>query len=195
MGCVAGSPPPSSGGTVSAPIGLLERAQTLAGRCDRPDLQRRLVLTRERLARPAVRVVVAGQAGKGKSSLVNALVAAPVCGVAGDTVPIGPSGISTLVPTVVRSGPAPAAALVHARPGAERSSGDAGAERTPVPVGSLVAEVVRAAGESPGRLLRAEVELPRKWLSGGLELVDTPGVGGMRVAATLSTVDLLPTAA
>jgi hypothetical protein len=48
------------GGSVSTPIGLLERAQALAARCERPELERRLAASRERLARPAVRVVVAG---------------------------------------------------------------------------------------------------------------------------------------
>ena len=175
---------------MSTPIGLLERAQGLAARCERPELERRLAATRERLARPAVRVVVAGQAGKGKSALVNVLVGAPVCGVAGDTVPIGPSGISTPVPTVVRGGPAPTATLVLARPGRPDEP-----ERTAVPVEHLATQLVRIADDAAGRLLRAEVELPRQWLAGGLELVDTPGVGGVRVTATLGTVDLLPTAA
>src|SRR4051812_49454859 len=97
------------GGSVSTAIGLLERTQALAGRCERPELQRRLGATRERLARPAVRVVVAGQAGKGKSALVNVLAGAPVCGVAGGTVPIGPSRVSPPGPTPVRGGPAPPA--------------------------------------------------------------------------------------
>jgi hypothetical protein len=176
---------------VSTPIGLLERAQALAARCERPELERRLAASRERLARPAVRVVVAGQAGKGKSALVNVLVGAPVCGVAGDTVPIGPSGISTPVPTLVRGGPAPTATLVLSRPGQPADD----VERTAVPVETLAASLARLADESAGRLLRAEVELPRQWLSGGLELVDTPGVGSVRMAATLGTVDLLPTAA
>jgi hypothetical protein len=176
---------------VSTPIGLLERAQALAVRCERPELERRLAATRERLARPAVRVVVAGQAGKGKSALVNVLVGAPVCGVAGDTVPIGPAGISTPVPTVVRGGPSPIATLVLTRPG--RAGSDV--ERTAVPVETLATSLARTAEQSAGRLQRAEVELPRQWLSGGLELVDTPGVGGVRQAATLGTIDLLPTAA
>jgi hypothetical protein len=176
---------------VSTPIGLLERAQALAARCERPELERRLAATRERLARPAVRVVVAGQAGKGKSALVNVLVGAPVCGVAGDTVPIGPSGLSTPVPTFVRGGPAPTATLVLARPG----HGADDVERAAVPVETLAGSLARIADEYAGRLLRAEVELPRQWLAGGLELADTTGVGGVRAAATLSTVDLLPTAA
>ena len=175
---------------MSTPIGLLERAQALAGRCERPELERRLVASRERLTRPAVRVLVAGQAGKGKSALVNVLVGAPVCGVAGDTVPIGPSGLSTPVPTVVRGGPAPTATLVLTRPAQPDEL-----ERTAVPVEHLATQLVRLADDANGRLLRAEVELPRQWLSGGLEIVDTPGVGGVRMAATLGTVDLLPTAA
>src|SRR3954453_23349596 len=96
-----------------------------------------------RLARPAVRVVVAGQAGKGKSALVNVLVGAPVCGVAGDTVPIGPSGLSTPVPTVVRGGPAPTGTLVLTRPAQPGEP-----ERTAVPVENLATQLVRLADDA-----------------------------------------------
>jgi hypothetical protein len=94
------------------------------------------------------------------------------------------------VPTVVRGGTAPTATLVLTRPAQPDEL-----ERTAVPVEKLATQLVRLADDADGRLLRAEVELPRQWLSGGLEVVDTPGVGGVRMAATLGTVDLLPTAA
>src|SRR4051794_14363300 len=134
------------GGSGSTPIGLLERTQALAARCERPELERPLAAPRERLARPAVRVVVAGQAGKGKSALVNVLVGAPVCGVAGDTVPIGPAGLSTPVPTLVRGGPAPFAPLVRAPPGAAEAgpADPAAGARTAVPVDTLVPPAARA---------------------------------------------------
>jgi hypothetical protein len=64
----------------------------------------------------------------------------------------------------------------------------------PVPVGSLAAELARAAAGDGGRLRAAEVALPRRLLEGGLQLVDTPGVGGAGSTAALRTIDLLPAA-
>ena len=98
-----------------APIELLDRALDLTTRCGRQDLHRRLALVRERAQDPSVRVLVVGQPRQGKSQLVNALVGAPVCGVRDDT--------TTVVPTVVREGPAPSAALVFAP---RNGSADAG---------------------------------------------------------------------
>ena len=53
-----------------------------------------------------------GEPGKGKSLLVNALVAAPVCSVGGVLGSAGP----TAVPTVVRNGEVSAAWLARVRP-------------------------------------------------------------------------------
>jgi hypothetical protein len=175
-------------------VELLDQAAELAADCGRPDLQRRLVLAAERARQPSVRVLVVGEPGKGKSLLVNALVAAPVCSVAGVLGSTGP----TAVPTVVRSGETPSAFLVFADPSSDTSSPGAGTgagQRVRVPVEAVRAEARRAADPAAGRrLARVEVELPRQVLSGGLELVDTPGVGGVSPATALSVLDLLPTA-
>ena len=175
---------------MAAPVELLDQAAVLAADCGRADLQRRLVLAAERARRPSVRVLVVGEPGKGKSLLVNALAAAPVCSVGAVLGSLGP----TVVPTVVRGGETPAAFLVFAAP----SSGDdapTDGERVRVPVEKVRAAARRAADPSAGRrLIRVEVELPRAALSGGLEIVDTPGVGGVSPATALSVLDLLPTA-
>ncbi|MGY1743731.1 MULTISPECIES: dynamin family protein [unclassified Blastococcus] len=165
---------------------LIDRALAVAAACDRPDLQRRLGLVRERVAAPTVRVLVVGEAKKGKSSLVNALVGAPVCAVADD--------VATVVPVVVRGGTEPRAELVvTASPPAGGAADEDRVERVPVPIHTLAARVGAGAAEVEG-LLRAEVELPRQLLAGGLEVVDTPGVGGVGAAQSLLTVDLLPSA-
>jgi hypothetical protein len=180
---------------VVAPVELLDQAAELAADCGRPDLQRRLTLAAERARAPGVRVLVVGEPGKGKSMLVNALVGAPVCAV-GATLA---SERGTTVPTVVRGGQAPAASLVFTGSTGRRGSSD-GAEdgatvRVPVPVEKLLREVARAEDPSAGRsLVRVEAELPRQALAGGLELVDTPGVGGVTPTESLRTLDLLPTA-
>ncbi len=165
---------------------LIDRALALAQACDRPDLQRRLGLVRERVAAPTVRVLVVGEPKQGKSSLVNALVGAPVCAVADD--------VATVVPVVVRGGAEPRAELLRTVPVPAGSGADAGpVERIPVPVHTVAARVGHGA-EGHEQLLRAEVELPRRLLAGGLEIVDTPGVGGVGAAQSLVTMDLLPTA-
>jgi hypothetical protein len=172
--------------TVVSSAQLLDRAMTLAEVCERPDLHRRLVQARARGEDPRVRVLVVGEPKEGKSSLVNALVGAPVCPVADD--------VATVVPTVVRAGEAPRATLVVATgPDGTGSGGDAGdgpTERVPVPIDQVAARVT---GSGTERLVQAEVELPRRLLD-GLELVDTAGVGGVGTNRALHTVDLLPTA-
>ncbi|MBY3553804.1 dynamin family protein [Modestobacter lapidis] len=171
----------------ATPIELLDRALELTG--DRQDLHRRLTVVRERVQDPAVRVLVVGEPKQGKSTLLNALVGAPVCVVG--------HADETLVPVVVRHGAAAAAALVYAAgPGdGPVPTGGAPTTRVPVPVGSLPAELTRAAGGDDGRqLVAAEVELPRRLLEGGLQLVDTAGVGGVGSTAALRTIDLLPAA-
>src|SRR6266545_1912668 len=70
----------------------------------RPDLASRLVITRKRLLDPAFHVFVVGEFKQGKSSLVNALLNAPVCPVDDD--------IATSAPTAVRYGEEPKAAVL-----------------------------------------------------------------------------------
>lgn len=163
---------------------LFDRAMALAQACERPDLHRRLLQARARSEHPRVRVLVVGEPKQGKSSLVNALVGAPVCPVADD--------VATVVPTVVRGGEAPRASLVLATgpDGAASAADDGPTERVPVPIDQIAARVT---GPGTDRLLQAEVELPRRLLE-GLELVDTAGVGGVGAQRALRTVDLLPTA-
>ena len=168
--------------TVALPVELIDRALALADACERPDLHRRLAMARQRLATSSVRVLVVGEAKKGKSSLVNALVGAPVCAVADD--------VATVVPTVVRNGPAPRATLVLA------GSGEDSEVRVDVAVDSVAAHVTGARVADDGReLLQVEVELPRRLLAGGLELVDTAGVGGVGTVRSLAAIELLPSAA
>ncbi|MGY1704291.1 dynamin family protein [Geodermatophilus sp. SYSU D00697] len=161
---------------------VIDRAVALAEVCERPDLHRRLLQARERSRTPGVRVLVVGEPKQGKSSLVNALVGAPVCPVADD--------VATVVPTVVRNGETPRATLVLATGPAAEAGAEVPTERVPVPIDQVAARVTG----TDERLVQAEVELPRRLLDGGLELVDTAGVGGVGTVRALRTVDLLPTA-
>jgi GTPase Era involved in 16S rRNA processing len=146
---------------------------------ERPDLGGRLLQTRKRLVDPDVRVLIVGEFKQGKSQLVNALVNAPVCPVDDD--------VATAVPTVVKYAETTAAALVR-----EGESEDS-TQRTEVPATQLVQHVSEAGNPGNKALISyAEVGLPRKLLSGGLVLVDTPGVGGLGSAHGAATMSALP---
>ncbi|MEU4694777.1 dynamin family protein [Actinoplanes sp. NPDC023714] len=138
---------------------------------DRPDTAARLTALRTALADPVSHVVVAGEFKQGKSSLVNALVGAAVCTVDDD--------LATAVPTYVRHGGKPEAALLF---GPDR--------REPIPVADVREHVLENSGAAE-RPTGVEIRIPRKLLAGGLVLVDTPGVGGLNsphAAASLSAV-------
>lgn len=161
---------------------LIDRAAALAEECGRPDLQRRLAEVRRRVQSPSVRVLVVGEPRKGKSSLLNGLVGAPVCAVGDD--------VTTVVPTVVRGGPEPRAVLVRPARADGPTAGEEAVERERVPLSSLASRPRDADDEH--RPLRIEVTLPLRLLDGGLELVDTPGLGGVGAVASLTALDLVP---
>ena len=163
---------------VPAALELVDLATRAAHAYDRPDLAARLDHTRDRLVDPTVRVLVVGEFKQGKSQLVNALVNASVCPVDDD--------LATAVPTAVRHAETAGVTLVW--------DGESG-RRTEVPIDQL-AQYVSEAGNPGNRkgLLRAEVGVPRKLLTGGLVLVDTPGVGGLGSSHGAMTTAALPTA-
>jgi hypothetical protein len=166
---------------VPAAVDLVDLALKATTAYERPDLGGRLLQTRKRLADPDVRVLIVGEFKQGKSQLVNALVNAPVCPVDDD--------IATAVPTVVKYAETTAAALVR------EGGPDGSPERTEVPAGELVQHVSEAGNPGNKAMLSyAEVGLPRKLLSGGLVLVDTPGVGGLGSAHGAATMSALPSA-
>jgi hypothetical protein len=159
----------------TTPIEAVDRALAAIARYDRPDLEARLRQAGARLRDDRVRLLVAGEFKQGKSMLVNGLLGAPVCPVFDD--------IATSVPTVVRYADQPVVTLVR------------GDSRIEVPVDQL--PVYASESGNPGnaeRLDRVEVGIPRPILAEGLELVDTPGVGGLGSAHGAATTSALPTA-
>lgn len=164
---------------------LLELGVDLVDAGQRPDLRRRLEQTRERLLDPSVRVIVVGEFKQGKSQLVNALVNAPVCPVDDD--------IATSVPTVVKHGDTPSAVVLI--PGVAKPDGEVPIERRPVELDDLTQYVSESGNPGNHRqLVAAEVTLPRKVLTDGLSIVDSPGLGGLSSAHSLTTLTALPTA-
>jgi ubiquinone biosynthesis protein UbiJ len=159
----------------TTPAQAVELALAAIARYERPDLEARLRRARERLLDDRVRVLVVGEFKQGKSMLVNGLVGAPACPVFDD--------LSTTVPTVVRHADTATVTLVR------------DTERTEVPVD----QVARYASEEGNpdnreRLSQVEVGLPRPILAEGLELVDTPGVGGLHSVHGAATMSALPSA-
>ncbi|GLZ53016.1 dynamin family protein [Actinomycetospora sp. NBRC 106378] len=167
-------------------LDLIDLAKKATVAYQRPDLTARLDATRRRVADPDVRVLVVGEFKQGKSALVNALVSADVCPEDDD--------ISTAVTTAVRyTAGAPSVTVV--REAAGPADGQVRAERTDVPFSDL-SRYVSEAG-NPGnreRVSHVEVTVPRKLLSTGLVVVDTPGVGGLGSAHGAMTMAALPTA-
>ncbi|GAB1510570.1 dynamin family protein [Actinophytocola sp. KF-1] len=168
--------------TTAPPAGQAARAGELVDlglrACEafgRPDLAARLTAVRARLADPVSYVVVAGEFKQGKSSLVNALVGAPVCPVDDDA--------ATAVPTFVRHGDEASAELVWQ--GEER-------RHEPIALPDVRAHVVES-GTRDERVAGVEIRIPRAILASGLVLVDTPGIGGLgsaHAAASLAAISM-----
>jgi GTP-binding protein EngB required for normal cell division len=120
-----------------------------------------LAALRDRLAAARLRVLVAGEAKRGKSTLINALLGRPLL----------PSGVTplTAVATTVRYGEDP-----HA----EVRFGDGHEEKHPL---TALDELVTERGNPRNRrgiaAVTAFVDAPV--LAGGVELVDTPGTGSV----------------
>ncbi|TJY69155.1 Isoniazid-inducible protein iniA [Arthrobacter sp. CAU 1506] len=168
-------------------VKLVDQGLELARKGERADLQRRLEQTRERLKDPTTRVIVVGEFKQGKSQLINALVHAPVCPIDDD--------VATSVPTVVKHGDPASAVILVPKEGTASADEEAELERRPIALEELAHHVSERG--NPGnerRLAAAEVKLPRKVLDGGLALVDSPGVGGLDSAHSLTTLTALPTA-
>jgi hypothetical protein len=174
--------------TPSAPVKAVDLALATIAQYDRSDLEARLTQARTRLLDERIRVLVVGEFKQGKSLLVNGLVRAPVCPVHDD--------MATSVPTVVQHSDTPVAALVRLLD--SRGDGEASqrqTERVEIPIAKLADHV--SENGNPANRERwsyAEVGLPRGLLSGGLELVDTPGVGGLTSVHGAATMAMLPSA-
>lgn len=168
----------------SRALTLLDAASGATNAYGRDDLTRRLAASRARLADPALHVLVVGEFKQGKSSLVNALLAASICPVDDD--------VATAVPTLVRFSDPPRAAAVY-EPPADRI--DTEPVREEIPLESVAEHVTEAHNPENRRHLRAvEIGLPQRLLAQGLVIVDTPGVGGLGSVHGATTLGALPMA-
>lgn len=162
---------------------LLTLGQQACDAYDRADLGARLGAARRRVEQPGTHVVVAGEFKQGKSSLVNALLNARVCPVDDD--------IATALVTLIRHGEEPSAARLVA--GADDDE-LAEPRREPIPLDELGRVVTETAQLGDDTVLAVDVSLPRRLLSTGLVLVDTPGVGGLGSRHTAATMGAIASA-
>lgn len=161
---------------------IIAQVRAISERNGRSELMQRLDSLARQLTNTDAQIVIIGQFKQGKSALVNALVAAPVCPV--DDV------VATSVPTVVRWGERVGASLVTEITGETETQ----TLRTEIDPSQLRKHVTELAGEA-GFLgnLRAEVALPKPILAEGLRFIDTPGVGRAQARAS-TNLTLLPQA-
>ena len=166
---------------VQQALSVVELGMRAARAYDRSDLVARLENTRDRMQDPSIRVLVVGEFKQGKSSLINALLNVDVAPVDDD--------VATSVPTLVRFAETKSATAYH--------DADDGGDPSPelVSADDLATYVSEAGNPGNQRRLRSvEVGVNRKLLSGGLVLVDTPGVGGLGSVHSAITVAALPMA-
>lgn len=168
----------------ATPVEVVDAALTAIAAYERPDLEARLRQARARVLDGSVRVLVVGEFKQGKSMLVNSLIGATVCPTSDD--------VATAVPTLVRHSPEVTVTLVRARVTAD---GERSEERIDAPVAELPEHVCEQ-GNPDNRKgwTHVEVGVPRPLLEGGLELMDTPGVGGLRSVHGAATASALPSA-
>jgi GTPase Era involved in 16S rRNA processing len=166
-------------------LAIVDLATKATAAYGRQDLGARVERARARLNHAAFHVLVVGEFKQGKSTLINALLNAPVCAVDDD--------VATAVPTFVHHAPEPQAEVVW-EPEARAPDDDTPPERTAVTVDEARRLVVEAADAGGRRATQVEIGLPRRLLEGGLVLVDTPGVGGLGSAHTTTTIGALPMA-
>jgi GTPase SAR1 family protein len=177
---MSGQQEPSPG--TRAALETLDLAVRGAKAYGREDLAQRLTDARRLLTEPDITVYVVGEFKQGKSSLINALLTAKICPVDDD--------IATAVPTVVRYSAESSAVATYepadpsAPPWTERISLE------------HIASFVSEAGNplNVRKLRSVTAAISRQLLSGGLVLVDTPGVGGLGSLHNAVTVSSLPRA-
>jgi hypothetical protein len=122
-------------------------------------------------------VVVVGEKKRGKSSLINALIGRP------GLLPVD-ADVATCVHIVVSHGPDGATVVLGGGPEAREVGLDAIAEYAALDPGARAPEHEDVS--------QVQVRVPAPLLEGGLELIDTPGVGGLvagHAALTLATLN------
>ncbi|MBC7269774.1 MAG: dynamin family protein, partial [Streptomyces sp.] len=158
---------------------LTEQARRLGG----TETLTRLDTARQRLTDGRLTVLVCGEFNRGKSTLINALLEDP-----GALIPVGTTYTTNVVTTITH---APRERITATVEHLDGSVEEREIER---------AEIARYGSENDAaptggpRSLALRIETPNPRLTGGLVLVDTPGVGGVHREHTAATAAFLPSA-
>jgi GTP-binding protein EngB required for normal cell division len=155
---------------------ILRTLDQLITRYHVAELRRPMATLVERIEQRTFNIAVFGRVSSGKSSLLNALIGAPI-------LPVGVTPI-TAVPTRVRLGEPPSVRIVY---------GDKREETVAI---ERLAELASEA-ENPGnrrRVALLQVRYPSPLLREGIELVDTPGIGSLATQGAQETFAYLPRA-
>lgn len=162
-------------------VNLVQRLIDQARAFDLPAPPSMLAEYRQRLQHDSYTVLVAGEARRGKSSFVNALIGRP------------------LLPAGLEIATAQAFLVGHAEQPAARLRFEDGSER-PIELDQLVrygalATDAAAGTPDPGQVLRwIEVEVPLRFLPPGMNLLDTPGLGSLHAGHAQITRRFVPRA-
>lgn len=153
---------------------LVERAMStllsLDSAANNQAVKAKLGLLSAKLSQGQLHLAVLGQMKRGKSSLINALLRAPV-------LPTGVLPVTAII-TEIRYGPTAKATVIYA-------TGDL---REEVPLSAL-AEYITEIG-NPGnkkQVASVEVAYPSPFLEDGIVLIDTPGIGSTFAHNTATT--------
>lgn len=161
---------------ISRLVTLLDAMERMATEFDAAEVARELSALRQQALTHRFHLLVVGQFKRGKSSVINALLGAPLL----------PTGVLPLtsVPTRIVYGPSP---TVHVH----RADGTS----LQVPLSELAEWVTET--HNPGNrkgVVRVEVEYPAPLLRDGLTIIDTPGIGSTVEENTAAAMAALPEA-
>ncbi len=153
-------------------IAVLEELAAQVEATGNPRAAANLRLRAEALGREVFRLMVVGEFKRGKSTLINAMIGAPVL----------PAKVApcTAALTVLRHGPRPRAWIVPEQ-----------GEAYEVEVEALRDYVLREERKEGLGLRRIEVEVPLPLLAHGVEIIDSPGLNEHRLRSEIA-LDFLP---
>jgi Dynamin family len=175
---------PDGAAVTGDPSAVLERAGAAAAAALAPGsaLPGRLERLRERLRQERFQLAALGQFKRGKSTLLNALIGAPVLPIS--VVPL------TAIPTFIAFGREPSLCISFhdgRAPEDHRGLGDEA-------IRTILHRFVTEEGNPANRLgvARAELNFPSPLLARGVVLIDTPGVGSTYSHNTETALGVLP---
>lgn len=159
--------PPGLPSVVAEVLRLANRAHTLTKQVGADDLTAKIEAEAASWKDNEVRIVVAGEIKRGKTSFINSLLGQP------GLLPVD-ADVATSVHLAVRHGETPRIEAVRRLPDSDAE------ERIPIGPEQLV-DYASMQGKAVARegVVGVEIAMPHPLLERGLVVIDTPGVGGL----------------